>query len=133
MHPWHLLRDTHPDVLVVHTDALPDGVLGATDGHVIWLDRDQTQAERRCTLLHEITHIERGHAGCQDPRTEAAVEAETARLLIRLEALGEALAWSRWEDEVADELWVDTATLRARVASLTDAERAYLARRLEGL
>ena len=35
-------------------------------------------------------------------------------------------------DEAAEELWVDVATLEARLRSLRPAERAYLNRRLSG-
>lgn len=130
-HPWRYLRDTHPGVLVWHTKTLPPAILGVTDGQDVWLDADMTQAERRCTLVHETIHIERGHRGCQPPAVEASVEREAARRLIPVQALGEALAWARSEAEAAEELWVDVATLRVRLASLNHFERGYLRRRLE--
>ena len=130
-HPWRYLRDTHPGVLVWHTKTLPPAVLGATDGQDVWLDADMTQAERRCTLMHELIHIERGHHGCQPPAVEASVERAVARRLIPVQALGEALAWARSEAEAADELWVDVDTLRVRLASLNHFERGYLRKRLE--
>lgn len=52
--------------------------------------------------------------------------------LITIRALGDALAWARTRDEAAEELWVDVATLEARLRSLHPAERAYLNRRLSG-
>lgn len=130
-HPWRVLRDEYPDVEVWHTDQLPQPLLGLTDGATVWLRRAATQAEHRCTLTHEIIHLERGHRGCQPPAIEAAVEREAARRLIPLHALGEALAWATCEIEAADELWVDVPTLRTRLASLIDAERRWLDQRLE--
>lgn len=47
--------------------------------------------------------------------------------------LGEVLAWARCEAEAADELCVDAATLRTRLAALTRAERSRLRDRLAGL
>ena len=100
---------------------------------LFWLARGLLQVEERCTLAHELIHIERGHRGCQPPRIEADVEREAARRLIPLDLLGEALTWARCEAEAADELCVDIATLRTRLADLTRAERARLRRRLADL
>ena len=91
------------------------------------------QAERRCTIAHELIHLERGPAP-DDPwlraREERAVEAEAARRLITLDALADALAWSDRPVEVAEELWVDVQTLDVRVDGLNPAERAELDTRL---
>lgn len=130
-HPWRVLREKFPDAEVRHTDVLPATVLGVTDGDDVWLARDMLQVERRCTLTHEIVHLERGHRGCQPPAVEADVERESARRLVPLRALGEALAWAHDEAEAADELWVDVATLRARLDGLAPEEIAYLRARLE--
>ncbi|AYD90928.1 ImmA/IrrE family metallo-endopeptidase [Actinomyces sp. 2119] len=102
---------------------MPPRTLGLTDGRTIWLSTDQTVAERRCTLTHELIHLERGHHSCQPPRVERSVEAEAARRLIPTERLLATLSWARSETEAAEHLWVDTATLRARLACLTEAER----------
>lgn len=63
-------------------------------------------------------------------REEEIVSRESARRLVTLEQLSEALAWTLRDDELTEELWVDRPTLRARLRSLTDAEHAYLAARL---
>lgn len=95
------------------------------------MDRRLTQAERRSVLAHELEHVERGpFPRWMTPREEAAVSAAAARKLIRLHDLGEALAWADHPAEVAEELWVDIPTVRARLAGLTRDERHYLARRL---
>ncbi|WP_205570033.1 MULTISPECIES: ImmA/IrrE family metallo-endopeptidase [Actinomyces] len=121
--PWQALAEQYPDVVVVHTRLMPPRTLGLTDGRTIWLSTDQTVAERRCTLTHELIHLERGHHSCQPPRVERSVEAEAARRLIPTERLLATLSWARSETEAAEHLWVDTATLRARLACLTEAER----------
>lgn len=115
---------------------LPDGTLGLCDwaAKAITLDPRLLQAERRCTVLHEIHHAMRQVAP-RDPvlcaREESAIEQSVARALIDLAPLGEALAWAHTLDEAADELWVDVPCLRNRLEHLRPAERAYLEQRLE--
>lgn len=130
-HPWHYLRDAHPEVTVWHTTELPTSILGVTDGKNIWLQERMTQAERRCTLMHELTHIEYGHTSCQPPAVEQRVHQEVARKLIPLASLADVLTWASSELEAAEELWVDVATLRARLDGLTVSEQALLAARME--
>jgi hypothetical protein len=133
-HPWRHLRHHHPHVIVRFAD-LPNGLLGYTDlpGGVIVLDRQLTQTERRCTVTHELEHVHRGPVPA-DPalaaREEAVVDQLAARRLVSLRELVGALMWSRDEHEVADELWVDVATLRTRIAGLAAAERAAIDERL---
>ena len=63
----------------------------------ILLDIRLSRAEERCTLTHELVHAELGpFPRWLTAREEAAVNAEAARRLIPLDALGEALAWSLW-------------------------------------
>ena len=121
-HPWKALRE-RLDLALIWTEALPASVLGATDGRRIWMTPRQLQAERRCTLTHELIHVERGHTGCQAPAVELEVRIEAARRLIPLEPLIDACLWARDPDELADELWVDRATLDDRLAHLTGDER----------
>ena len=83
-----------------------------------------TQAERRCTIAHEAEHM----AG---ERREVSADRNAARLLLPdIHEVGEALAWAHSLHEAADELWVDEATLRARLDALHPSERHYLNRRL---
>lgn len=133
-HPWRRLRELSDWLLGwAHLD---DDLRGLThfDAKVIVLDRRLTQAERRCTLAHELEHVERGPVPV-DPllaaREEEAIDRAVARRLITIRHLGEALAWSRDLHEAADELWVDVPTLKARLRGLHPAERAYLRKRLE--
>ena len=131
-HPWRAFRELADWTLLWAT--LPEGILGLTDfrTRTVILDRDLTQAERRCTIAHETEHIRRGPAygGCQ-AREERIIDRNVARLLLPdIKQIGEALAWSLSNAEAAEELWVDEPTLAARLTHLHPAERGYLARRL---
>ena len=132
-HPWRRLRD-RPEWLL-EWGMLPPGLMGSTchRRRVITLDLRLSQAERRCTIAHELEHVERGPMP-SDPilaaREEESIERAVARRLVTIRALGDALAWARTLDEAAEELWVDVATLEARLRSLHPAEHAYLNRRL---
>lgn len=133
-HPWRHLRElTH--VTLHWRERLPNGDFGCTHfrSQIIEMARCQTQAERRCTIAHELVHLERGPvASCHVDAEERAVEREAARRLIEIRELGEALAWSTDMATVAEELWVDEPMLQARLDSLHPAERAYLRQRLTG-
>jgi hypothetical protein len=102
----------------------------------IEIDGTSNQAERRCTLTHEIVHLERGPVP-SDPhlamKEERIVECITARRLISLEKLIDALVWTRLsvDHETAEELWVDLPTLQHRIRDLTDSERRYIDQELE--
>lgn len=114
---------------------LPGGLMGVTDHQqrTITLDSGLLQAERRCTLAHELEHVDRGPAPADavlGAREEATIDRIVARRLIRMEALADALAWAHNHHEAADELWVDEPTLRARLHHLADSERDYLRDRL---
>lgn len=129
-HPWRHLRHHHPHVTVRFAD-LPPGLLGYTDhaaGEVV-LDRRLTQTERRCTVTHEDVHLHRGPMPA-DPvlaaREEQLCDEVAARRLVPLREAIDALLWSDNEHEVAEELWVDVPTLRARIAALTAGERAAI-------
>ena len=97
----------------------------------ILLDIRLSRIEERCTLTHEIVHAERGpFPRWATAREEAAVNAEVARRLIPLDALGEALAWSLHPAVAAEELDVDPPTLEALLRNLTGAELDALRGRL---
>lgn len=119
-HPWRTLRERSD--IVVHWADLPRGLLGVTDGVSVWLARDQLQAERRCTLTHELIHIELDHHGCQPRAVERAVAIEAARRLVPIDDLCRVAVWARSTEEAAEELWVDVDTLLTRLESLTQGE-----------
>lgn len=124
-HPWRVLRDDWPHI-DLHYAVLPPGVWGLSDAHTIWLDDGLSQAERRCTLMHELVHREQGHEECQDEATEAAVHREVARRLIPLRLLESAMLWAQDILELADELWVDVETAQTRLDHLHPSERIQL-------
>lgn len=133
-HPWRAFR--HETDWTLRLDLMPAGVAGVTcwETMTVTLDVHLLQAERRCTIAHEMEHIRRGPPP-DDPllaeREESAVEQAAARRLISLADLGEALAWARSLSEAAEELWVDPPTLQTRLDHLHPSEHAYLTRRLE--
>lgn len=101
-------------------------------GLVITIKPNLTTARERSVLTHEVIHAERGpfprHLAA---REEATVRAEAARRLVELPPLADALAWSLWPDEVAEELSVDRSTLLARLRALQAEEREHLHQRTE--
>lgn len=124
--PWGALRAlTHITISWVR---MPDGQPGRTDGvRVVWLDNRLQQDERRCTITHELVHLELGHDGCQRPCVEYQVRAETARRLIPIEDLCRHAAWARSIHELAEELWVTPDVAQDRLDTLTPDEKAQLA------
>lgn len=111
---------------------LGDDRMGETDGRaLIRINDGMLQTERRCTLAHELVHMEMGHSGPCTPGEELAVAKEAARRLIPVAELASAVSFhgENWP-AVADELWVDETTLRTRLDHLHPAERGYLKRRL---
>ena len=108
-------------------DALPEGILGLTDGHTtIWLDERLTAVDRRIVLAHELLHYQRGDAGHCTAVVEHGIYREVACSLIRIDALGEAAAWSQHIWVIADELDAMPGTVTDRLHALTDVERAAL-------
>ncbi|WP_234802321.1 hypothetical protein [Mycolicibacterium fortuitum] len=109
--------------------------MGLQRGARIWLCRTLTQAERRCTLTHELVHHERGPVPA-DPaaaaREEQIVDEIAARRLITLPQLADGLRWSRQPRELAEHLWVDQPTLQTRMATLDPLEVADLEYDLDG-
>ena len=114
---------------------LPGDLMGVYfhgPSRVIALDSRLTQAERRCTLAHELVHLERGDDGrCASAWHESTLEAHVhqiaARRLIRTEDLALALILHEHLSVQAEELWVDELTLTARLAGLSTGERDELA------
>jgi len=132
--PYSFLAE-HPDLSMTMAP-LPDGERGRwyPDLHVILISDRLSQAERRCTLAHELVHRMRGDLHVADDlmrnRIERSCHLIAARLLIPLPDLVQAMLWSQEPAEVAEQLWVDLETLQTRVETLHPAERGYLRRRL---
>lgn len=106
---------------------LPPGQLGATDGHRIWIATGLTVRERRCTLAHELVHIDLGLVSDVTWASEQRVRDVTARrLLPDIDAVASALAGGVDISTASDELWVTEDVLTDRLTTLADAERAML-------
>lgn len=133
-HPWRAFRALKH--VKLRWAPLPLGILGLTDfdRNEVILDPVQnvTQADRRCTIAHEMHHLIRGPVPRHlTAREEAEIDKQTSRLLLPdIKKVGEALAWSHDLAEAADELWVDEDTLKIRLKHLHPAERGYLRSRL---
>jgi Zn-dependent peptidase ImmA (M78 family) len=128
--PWRHLREQHPNITVYEYD-LPGAYLGCVDHDkgLIYLDSRLNQAERRCTLAHEIGHLERGPvppAPLAAIREELEVDRWAADKLIRAQDLIDVFRWTSNLSEAAEELWVDQHMLLARLRYLTAADRALL-------
>lgn len=130
-HPWRHAAEHHPDVDIHCHRELPGNLWGLTDFRLrtIWLCRRLRQVHRRCTLTHEIVHLERGPIPA-DPaaaaREERIVDEIAARRLITLPQLVDGLRWTRERHQLAEHLWVDVATLNTRMATLDPIETAEI-------
>lgn len=121
--------------MIVSTEhQLPEGTVGLWEGGIIWLCRTLTQAERRSVLTHELMHIARGIVPLRyRDREESVVDRLAARKLIELPELIDALRSTQNHDELADRLWVDPHTIRARLDDLDPIEVAQIEHALEDL
>jgi hypothetical protein len=112
---------------------MPFGIRAVTDGIRIWMSPRLLQRERRSSLAHELEHIRRGHTSCVRAAQEAQVRHHAARwLLPDIHQVADALVWAGGvTDEAAEDLWVDLATLCARVdpTHMHPAEKAIVTRR----
>jgi hypothetical protein len=132
--PWRDVAENWPAVKVI-TEPMRGRLLGRLRYPVIALRAGTSAAQRRCTLAHELVHLERGGGVC-DPwtqREELLVHAEAARRLIGIDALASAIRELGGDHDVAALarlLDVDTETARLRLTLLTGAEDATLRSRL---
>jgi hypothetical protein len=128
--PWADLAQNWPEVEVV-IEPMRGTLLGELRYPVIALRAGTSAAQRRCTLAHEIVHLERGVGDCGPwaAREELLVHSEAARRLIRLEDLAHAMRGSEPSPAaLAHALDVDLQTLLLRVDRLTSPERRRLRR-----
>jgi len=134
--PWADLRQNWPDVTVV-IEPMTDDLLGEVrdDGRLIALRADTSAAQRRCTLTHELVHLERGILDCGPwlQREEDLVHAEASRRLIPLDSLAAGIRELGGADDpaaLAHWLDVDSETLAVRLHRMSGAERRALRRAL---
>lgn len=125
-HPWRELRSREHVVVSWRSD-LPEGLRGASNGNdMIFMSTRLRQVQRRCTLMHELVHLDLGHEGCQDEVTEARVRRITARRLLSAHQLVPVAKWTQSIEEAADELWVTPEVLRDFMGALTPVERLMI-------
>jgi hypothetical protein len=128
--PWHDLAVNWPDV-EVRIEPMTGTLLGVLAYPVIVLRAGTSAAQRRCTLTHEIVHLERGvdDCGLWTSREEQQVHREVARRLIPIASLIGAvrnLGAGVELGQLAQALDVDRETARIRIDLLSLAERAKL-------
>lgn len=136
--PWHHLQAHWPRA-EVSIEPLPGDLLGLTRFpplHIA-LSSYSSPAQRRCTLAHEIVHLERDPIRGDDadqplgwsPREERRVHAVAATRLIHADALVAAIRDLGGNDDraaLSALLDVDTETLQVRLALLDPHERAAI-------
>jgi hypothetical protein len=132
--PWRDVAENWPE-LHVTVEPMEGDLLGTVEWPVIALRADSSSAQRRCTLCHELVHLERGiqDCGAWADREERAVHSEVALRLIPIEALADAVAelgGTEQRGALAGLLDVDGETLDLRLAQLNRGERAMLRARL---
>jgi Zn-dependent peptidase ImmA (M78 family) len=131
--PWRDLEDNWPQYQVVVEPMEGDllGVIRSDD--VIALRADSSSSQQRCTLAHEIVHLERGLDDCGpwQAREEAIIEAEVAQRLIPFATLARALRAVGGDSDLRKlgaVLEVDQQILAIRLGQLTAADRRRLRR-----
>jgi hypothetical protein len=134
-HAWRRMRDLGPSWKLRFTLELDDDEYGYTDWstRTIYLREGLSFEERRCTITHEVTHVERGPASlCHIAREELLVDRRSARLLLpSMKDIADTMVYHHGNYElVSEDLWVDPWMLEVRLSSLWQNERAYLSRRM---
>lgn len=124
--PWRDLAVNWPEIDVL-IEPMGGRLLGVLRYPVIALRAGTSAAQRRCTLAHEIVHLERGVGDCGpwSGREELLVHREVARRLIPIADLASAVRYlggSAVLAELAQVLEVDLETARLRLDMLTTDE-----------
>jgi Zn-dependent peptidase ImmA (M78 family) len=128
--PWLDLAENWPEI-EVHVQPLGGQLLGVLRYPVIVLRAGTSAAQRRCTLAHELVHLERGVRDCGPwaAREELHVHREAARRLIGPDDLFRAVRELGGGTDLATlarALDVDAETARLRLELVTPAERARI-------
>jgi hypothetical protein len=128
--PWTDLGDRYPGVHVAAHSIAPARAAWLPEERVILLDRELSITEGRCTLAHEIAHMDLGHyptgVGHFDRRQERDADGLAARRLLALFALVEAVRGGWDLPAVADQLRVTQDVLQVRLDRLHPSERHAL-------
>ncbi len=113
--PWECVATDWPGWRIEVADIRPRRGLTIWATCTIVLDIGLTPTERRCTLTHELIHVERGSVP-RDRWLKIREEREVRRLaaarLIDPERLADAMAWAQDPREIAEIVGVDVRTLQ---------------------
>ncbi|HSV37502.1 MAG TPA: hypothetical protein VLI04_01975 [Nocardioidaceae bacterium] len=134
--PWRRMRALGSTWKLKWSHDLPSDTYGSTDWgtRTITLAEGMSFEERRCTITHEVTHVQRGPAsGCGRIAEEVLVDRISARLLLpSMRDVADTLVFHRGDhDRAAADLWVDPWMLEVRLSALYGLERAYLHQRID--
>lgn len=136
--PSTFVRERHPDVQVIETDALPGRVQGGVDHRrrIIWLAKGLSVAARRSVLAYEIGQLQQGPTPV-DPLLAAAHQRAAgdwaAQMLISTDELYGAFSLTDDYATMAAHLRVDVQTLRTRLRGMSDAEQDGVMACIRGL
>jgi len=133
--PWADVAERHPGVHVHRCAIAPVNGAWVASERIILLSDELDMAGRRCTLAHEIAHIDLRHAaqsGWFGTRSERdADRLAAARLLEDVDEIADALCVHPLHPELAAEhLGVTVRVLRRRLANLTATEKEHVEQRL---
>jgi hypothetical protein len=128
--PWRDLSQNWPEIDVA-VEAMSGELLGLLCYPVIVLRAGTSAAQRRCTLAHELIHLERGIRDCGpwSAREELHVHREVARRLVTVSQLARAVRELGGTGDLAalaQAVDVDTETARLRLELVTAEERARI-------
>ncbi|MDT4891933.1 MAG: hypothetical protein QOE97_968 [Pseudonocardiales bacterium] len=135
--PWRDLRDNWPGIRVV-AEPMSGRLLGELRYPVIALRTGTSAAQQRCTLAHELVHLERGLGECGPwaAREERLVHREAARRLVAADALVDAIREASGTADLAGlarRLDVDCETIRTRLQIVSRTEVARIRAALRAL
>lgn len=133
--PWADAAQRHPDIHIERCDIAPARGVWVASERVILIDRGLNQTERRCTLAHELAHIDLEHVeapGWFARRLEHEADRLAAkRLLADIDAIADAICTHPLDpDLVAEQLGVTMRVLKKRLKRLTETEKAHIEQRL---
>ena len=125
--PERHLQEWYPEVRVVDHE-MPPGLLACIDlgQRVVWLAKGLAEGQRRSALAYEVGVLELGPFD-RDSGDDGIVDDWASRLFIPFDDhLLDSFQRHSDLSEVAEELRVDVPLLKARLRSLTEAERDLL-------
>ena len=128
--PWRVLATEWPDV-DFRFERLPGDLLGQirAGGRLIVVRGDSSAAQRRCTLAHELVHLERGFGTGNayfDEREEVTVHRIAAIRLIGFRRLLDVVRETDDHRMIATMVDVDRHTLAVRLGTLSAAQLVQL-------